>query len=222
MKKILLLPVLAVVLLVAYAPAIYAADALYHFMHNDHDALILGQVQSVENGVCTIKVSETIVSPFVADNIPPVRLLEPQTVQIDTAGLSYFGHENRPPAQGDQVLVSVNRTAGDRYEVSNGAYLVSSLDKHDLSVLMAEDAPTGCLPAAAAVECFVHSGAKITTFLFYGDTAVAYYMGKDSAYDKCLLIYYRGYDEVSPLTPVPGCRLPDPGITPTFEAFDCP
>ena len=218
-RKILPLTLLVIMALLLFAPTAYAADALYHFMHNSHDALILGHISSVEDGICTIMVSETIVSPVNAVNASPKRLLEPQMACINAADILYYGHENRPPLLNDNVLISVDQVAGDMFAVANGAYLVNGLDKLNFSVILAEGAPSRYEPAAAAVECFMLSNAQISTYLFYQDTAVGFYMSKDRNPEKIMYIYYQGYNEVKPRTPVPGSLLPQPGMAPTFEVF---
>jgi hypothetical protein len=189
-------------------------------MHNSHDALVLGSITGIERGVCTIAVAETIVSSYTAGGAPPAYLLEPETVTMRAADISFFGHEKRPPRHGDRVLISVNQAAGGLYTVANGAFLVSSLDKFDLSVVLPEDAAPGCLPVAAALECFVHSSGKIATFHFYQDIAVSYYMGKDRDFGKGIFIYYLGYEDITPHSPVLGSRLPHPGMDATYEVHN--
>lgn len=216
-KNLLPFTILVLSFLLLFAPTAYGADALYHFMHNSHDALILGRVSSVEDGICAIDVSETIVSPINARNTAPARLLKPQTVKINMSDIIYYSHENRPPLLDDNVLISVDQVAEDMFTVANGAYLVDSLDKLNISVILAADAPGSHRPAAAAVECFMLSNAQISTYLFYEDIAVGYYLDKDHDYHKSAFIYYQGYAEATPRTPVPSGRLPHPGPAATFE-----
>ena len=218
-KRVFILFSLIIMCMTPFAPALYGADALYHFTHNSHDALILGQVVAVKDGVCTINVSDTIISYASAKNASPDRLLKPDTVRISVSELHFFSHEDRLPQPEDKVLISVNQVAGDMFTVAHGAFLVSGTDRTDFSVILAKDAPSVSLTVAAAVECFALSGGRVSTFLFYEDIAVGYLMGKSGDRATIVYVYYRGYDKVTPRSPVPGAKLPHPGVDATYEVY---
>ena len=218
-KRVSIFLVFVIMSMMSRAPVLYGADALYHFTHNSHDALILGQITAVADGVCAISVSDTIISGASAKNASPDRLLKPDTVRISVGELRFFSHEDRLPQPEDKVLISVNQVAGDLFSVAHGAFLVGGTDRTDFSVILAKDAPSARLPVAAAVECFVISGARVSTFLFYEDIAVGYLMSGRGDKATIVYIYYRGYDKVTPRSPVPGAKLPHPGMDATYEVY---
>ncbi|MCL1916718.1 MAG: hypothetical protein FWG14_00130 [Peptococcaceae bacterium] len=62
MGKIIRILFISIILILICSNNINAADTLFRFMHNNHDALIIGTVISIENNIMTIKSVDRIVS----------------------------------------------------------------------------------------------------------------------------------------------------------------
>lgn len=167
---------LLIILLVVFMPysAVYAADALYRFMHNDHDALIIGEIVSVDNNNLKVHVEKNIISGKELNQSSPkkqIKLAEAKIVSPFNYG--FFYNENSSsivnPSVGDYVLLSLEKSATG-FKIAWGAYKVDSLDYKNLSVVLPENPAIWSQMDAAAIKAFVNSDGKITKFSFDGDT----------------------------------------------------
>lgn len=156
----------------------YAADQLYRFMHNDHDALIIGEITQIDEIGVKIRAVKSITSARDLNKNYPKKQLKLSEAKIvlpfDYAG---FHDENGSyivePHVGDYVLVSLEKV-GNNFKVAWGAYKVNSLDYKNLSVVLPENAEVWSKMEAAAVGTFVNSDGRITEFAFDGDSKTVY------------------------------------------------
>jgi len=155
---------------------VYAADAQYRFMHNDHDTLIIGEIISIEEDDTIIRVEKHIVSVKDLNANSPKKQLKPKEVNIISPfGYNFFYDEDGSsmigPSVGDYVLVSLIKS-GSGFKVAWGAYKVDSLDYRNLSVVLPEESSIWARMEAAAIKAFVNSDGKVTEFSFDGDRKI--------------------------------------------------
>lgn len=152
----------------------YAADQLYRFMHNDHDALIIGEITQIDETGIKIRAVKGITSAKdLNENHPKKQLKLSEAKTIPPFDYMGFHNENGEPHVGDYVLVSLEKVGND-FKVAWGAYKVNSLDYKNLSVVLPENAEVWSKMEAVAVETFVNSGGRITEFAFDGDSKTVY------------------------------------------------
>lgn len=151
---------------------------MYRFMHNDHDALVLGEVIEVtENGV-TVKVEKQIISSKDLNSSSPKKQISIKgTIKIGgIKEYAFFNGTNaveNSPRKGDYVLVSVIKK-GDSYMNEWGVYKVDSKDYSTLNVLFPKDASQDSKMNAAAIKTFINSDGTINDFSFDGNTGKVY------------------------------------------------
>ena len=109
-KRIIIFLIAAVVLQIN----VYAADALYRFMHNDHLALIIGEVVVVEEKLISVRVEKNLVSTQ-SLNTPGRKQVKLANADIK-APLEYM-HFNEGqhgsaahPVKGDFILISLEES----------------------------------------------------------------------------------------------------------------
>lgn len=156
----------------------YAADALYRLMHNDHDALIIGEIADIDEIGAKAKVVKSIVSAKnLNENHPKKQLKLSEAKIIMPFGYTGFYNEDGShmvnPRVGDYILASLNKH-GNNFEVAWGAYKVDSLDYKDLSVVLPENSKIWSRMEAAAIKVFINSDGQITEFAFDGDSKIVY------------------------------------------------
>ncbi len=166
--------ILAVAFLLILPVTVSAADALYRFMHNDHDALVIGQVTKVSGDKITVKVVKSIISAKDLNAGAPKKQLSLKTVTISgvTGYAFYYNDKGNPvlaPKIGDCVLASLIKSK-QTFKIAWGLYKVDKTDYKTLSVLYKADSRPYVKMCAAAVKAFVNSGGKLTKFSFNGDT----------------------------------------------------
>lgn len=155
-----------------------AADPLYRFMHNDHDALIIGEITGIHETGVRVRVEKSIVS---AENLnethPKKQLSLSEATVISPFGYEGFYNEDSScivdPSVGDYVLLSLKKT-GNKFEIAWGAYKVDSLNNENLSVVLPDNSQVWSRMEAAAVKVFVNNDGKITEFAFDGDSKTVY------------------------------------------------
>jgi hypothetical protein len=153
---------------------VYAADALYRFMHNDHDALVIGEIISADENAIKVRVEKSIISGKdlnVSSAKRQLKLAEAKIVPSFRYSLFYNedGSSIINPSVGDYVLLSLKKYGTD-FKIAWGAYKVDGLDYKNLSVVLPEAKDVWSQMEAAAVKAFVNSDGKITEFSFDGDT----------------------------------------------------
>jgi len=158
------------------ASGVYAADALYRLMHNDHDALVIGEIISIEGNNTIVKVEKSIISSKdINANNPRKQLQLKEAKIIEPFGYNFFYNEDGSnmidPSVGDYVLISLMKS-GNGLKVAWGAYKVDSLDYKSLSIVLPEGCPVWAKMDAAAIKAFVNSDGKITEFSFDGDANI--------------------------------------------------
>lgn len=167
------IPLILLVILVL-CTGVYAADALYRFMHNDHDALVVGEIISVDESSVKVRVEKSIISGKdlnVSSAKKQIKLSEANIVPPFSYNL-FFNKEGSSidgPEAGDYVLLSLKKYKSG-FKIAWGAYKVDGLDYKDLSVVLPVNHDIWSRMEAAAINTFVNSDGKITEFSFDGDT----------------------------------------------------
>lgn len=157
---------------------VFAADALYRFMHNDHDALVLGEVTEVlENGVKINVVHQIISSQDLNESSPKKQISLKGAITVEGVDkYAFFRGENNAetsPQKGDYVLVSIIKKR-NKYINEWGIYKVNSKDYRSLNVLYPKEASEGTKMDAIAIETFVNSNGTIHNFSFDGNAGKVY------------------------------------------------
>lgn len=171
---------------------VYAADALYRFMHNDHDALVIGEIISADENDIKVRVEKGIISGKdlnVSSAKKQLKLAEAKIVSPFSYNFFYNedGSSKINPSAGDYVLLSLEKD-GTGFKIAWGAYKVDSLDYKNLSVVLPEEPNVWAKMEAAAIKAFVNSDGKVNEFSFDGyDKTV--HAGKDQT------VIFDGSDE---------------------------
>ena len=155
---------------------VYAADALCRFMHNDHDALIIGEIISIDENIVKVRVEKGIISAKDLNKSAvkkQLKLTEADIVSQFKYGFFYDEHDSSKanPSVGDYVLISLKKS-GTSFKIAWGAYKVDSLDYKNLSVVLPENARMSFKMDAAAIKAFVNSDGEITEFSFDGGAKI--------------------------------------------------
>ena len=162
--------VLVIFMLLLLCKTAYAADALYRFMHNDHDALIIGEITNIDENDAEVKVVKMIVSTKNLDENHPKKQLKLSEASV-ILPFDYMGFYDEDgsnavnPSEGDYVLLSLNK-AGHNFKIAWGAYKVNSLDYKNLSVVLPENPEVWPKMEVAAIKVFVNSDGQIAEFAF--------------------------------------------------------
>ena len=156
---------------------VHAADALYRFMHNDHDALIIGEITNIDENDADIRVVKIITGAKNLDGSNPRKQLELSQASVilpfDYRGFyDADGSNTVDPLEGDYVLLSLNKVGPD-FKVAWGAYKVDSLDYKNLSVVLPENPEVWPQMEVAAIKVFVNSDGQIAEFAFDGNSVYA-------------------------------------------------
>ena len=151
---------------------VYAADALYRFMHNDHDALVIGEIISADENDIKVRVEKGIISGKdlnVSSAKKQLKLVEAKIVSSFSYNFFYneYGNSIINPSVGDYVLLSLEKYETG-FKIAWGAYKVDSLDYKNLSVVLPEDPNVWAKMEAAAIKVFVNSDGKVNEFSFDG------------------------------------------------------
>jgi len=129
-KSIILYTVLSIMIIASGSIRTLAASWDYRFTHNDHDALIIGEVISQNKHMINIDVKGYIVSPFDISTENPRKQLRPHSVTV----VNIHGAWVSDLEIGNYVIASLN-SSGNKYEVAWGLFLVDSLNHKTLNVL---------------------------------------------------------------------------------------
>jgi hypothetical protein len=170
--------VLVIFVILLLCSTAYAADALYRFMHNDHDALIIGEITAINENDADVRVVEMIASTKNLDESRPRKQLKLSQVPV-ILPFDYMGFDDEDvsnkvnPSKGDYVLLSLNKV-GRSFKIAWGAYKVNSLDHKNLSVVLPENPEVWSKMEAAAIKVFVNSAGQITEFAFDGNSKTVY------------------------------------------------
>lgn len=164
--------VLTLLVILVLHTNVYAADALYRFMHNDHDALVIGEIISADENAVKVRVERGIISGKDLNIDAAKKQLKLVEAKI-TSSFSYNffynedGSSKINPSAGDYVLLSLKKD-GTGFKIAWGAYKVDSLDYKSLSVILPESPNVWAKMEAAAIKAFVNSDGKVNEFSFDG------------------------------------------------------
>lgn len=161
--------------------SVYAADALYRLMHNDHDGLIIGEIISIDEDNIKVSVEKSIISSKDLNSSAVKNKLNLDEVNIISSfkyGFFYDENDEKAnPSLGDYVLMSIEKSGND-FKIAWGAYKVNNLDYESLSVVLPEDSNMSSKMDAAAIKAFVNSDGELNEFSFAGQK-VTVYAGED-------------------------------------------
>ncbi len=169
---------------------VLGADHLYRFMHNDQDALVIGEIRHVDEDIITVNVSKQITSSKDL-NTPPIKQSSiPDKIKIEDVEkyALFYGSTSSDarPKKGDYVLASINKK-GKNFKWAWGVYKIDSTDHKSLNILSAKN-DYGAKKEAVAIKTFINSDGKATEFTF--DSSKVYCDGEviyDSSKDKSLI-----------------------------------
>lgn len=171
--------ILLLVMLAVLPKTAVAADAMYRFVHNDHDALVIGEVTEVKGSEITIDVKDQIISSrHINVGSPKNQISIEGTIKVTNINQYHLFYDTDIfPQAGDYVLVSINKN-GRSYTNAWGSYKVDSTDYETLNVLYPEKASKYVRMDAAAVKLFVNSNGEKTDFAFDGPAGIVYSDGE--------------------------------------------
>ena len=168
------LKILIVLILVLAIPmTTFGADALYRFMHNDHDALVIAEVIEIDSEQIIFRVEKSIVSDKdlnMYSKTKQQKFDEFTMYRKVLSNISLYGdisNEDNFIKEGDSYIISLNKKLSN-FEVAWGAYKVSSLDYKTLDIIYPKNAPEWRIMEATAIKYFVNSDGKKTEFSFNG------------------------------------------------------
>ncbi len=146
----------------------YAADAEYRFTHNDHDALIIGEITEFSNDTMVIKAVDYIVSTKDLNVNAKKKQLRPNVIKLTSDSVKRLkenaGSGWGPKFEvGDSVVASLDKK-GSKFDIAWGFFKADSTDYKTLSVEAYSPM------TAAMIKDFINSGGKYTEFSFDGDT----------------------------------------------------
>ena len=184
----------------------YAADQLYRLMHNDHDALVIGEVTESSENEITVDVEKQIVSSKDISLVSPNKQITIKgTITVGRVTEYALFYEDKStesrPQKGDYVLVSINKT-GNNFINAWGIYKLDSKDYKTLNIIYPKDASIYIKMDAAAIKYFVNSNGTKNEFSFDGNQGKVY-SGKKLIYDGSLENENSSvYEDISALVPI--------------------
>lgn len=105
----------ALIIFFVFTINVYAADALYRFMHNDHEALVLGEIVHIDEKFVSMRIEKTIVSAKDLNQSSPKKQVKLKNVDIVTP-MKYMtftiegNTAESEPTIGDYALTSLQKT----------------------------------------------------------------------------------------------------------------
>ncbi|MCL1916717.1 MAG: hypothetical protein FWG14_00125 [Peptococcaceae bacterium] len=166
-KSIRILFISIILFLIGSNNANASEDILFRFMHNDHDALIIGTVTSIEDNIMTIKSIDRIVSASSINN--------KEQLWFDEASFPLTIYAPERFNVGDHVIVSLHKKEKGLF-IRNGLYKVSGTDFRTLKV----EHPI-CPATGTMLTDFVNSGGLYTQYSIGGGEIVTrYYLGEET------------------------------------------
>lgn len=93
--------------------SVYAADALCRFMHNDHIALIIGEIVRVEEEYISVRVEKNIISSKDLNANAPKKQKKISNADVSSSfkyGLYNEDDSKAKPSLGDYVLMSLTES----------------------------------------------------------------------------------------------------------------
>lgn len=181
--------ILLIIILISNCITVYGADQMARFMHNDHDALVIGEITEVFRDQITMNVHKQIVSKNDLNSSRPKKQISIDgTIKVDNIEEYMLFHGNNSvesrPKKGDYVLVSMNQKV-NKFTNAWGIYKLDAKEYDIANILYPEDASMHLKMDAFAIKQFLNSDGKETDFSFDG-SAGKVYLGKKLIYDATL------------------------------------
>lgn len=173
MKKTFLILLLVSILLIPMV--VFGADALYRLMHNNQDALVIGEITKVNDNSLEFKVKKSIISGKDLNENSKLKQLDIDEFKLgnkELIRLHFFDNvenENEKEffKEGDFYLISLNKKMTG-YEIAWGMYKLSSSDYKTLDVLYGKNPSQWEIMEAMAIKEFVNSDGQENQFSFHG------------------------------------------------------
>lgn len=178
----IIISVVSVVIVFFNYNTAFAADAMCRLMHNDHDALVLGEVIEVSENEITIDVENQIISSKDLNVASPRKQISIEGI-VTIGGIKEYAFFNgtnsieSSPQNGDYVLVSVIKK-GDSFINAWGVFKVDSKDYRTLNILYPKEASRHTKMDVAAIKAFINSNGTKNDFSFDGNTGKVYSNGE--------------------------------------------
>lgn len=177
-KRFLTISIIFLVIFTGFNPA-YAADAFYRLTHNDHDALVIGQIIAVSENNITLEIKKQIISTADLNVSDPKKQIPLQgVIEVRNPGdYIYLQGSEATPQIGDYVLISINKK-GKSFAMAWGMYKVDSLDYKSLNVLYTEGASHFVIMDTVALKAFINSDGEKNNFSFDSSKGIVYSDGE--------------------------------------------
>lgn len=163
MKKFIV-TLCAVIILLTFPAATFAADALYRMLHGDaesfkqdQDAFIVGQLIDKQGDKFTVKALKVLSGKLKADSIL-------------VSGDFTYGWDKATPKENDFCVFSLKKT-GDYYKKAWGIFKATSGDYKTLKLERLNAPSPGLLGDLACIQWYVNSGGTENDFYFNSNTA---------------------------------------------------
>ncbi len=156
-----------------------AADGDYRLMHNDHDALIIGEITKITEDEMLVQVEKQIIN---LTGWMKKQATISDTIVIDRINYYRFydGSEEGRPNKGDYILASLDKTPGG-FKDAWGIYKVDSKDYKILSVIIPKETASSYLNlTSTAINRFINSDGKDSEFSYDGNKL---YLGEELIYE---------------------------------------
>lgn len=170
--------IIAIIIVLCSYTTILAADALCRLMHNDHDALIIGEITEISEDKITIDIEKQIISSKDLNLYAPRKQI-PMEGRVTVGEIQeytlFYGSDSTEgyPQKGDYVLMSLLKK-GDNFISAWGIFKLDSKEYTTLSVLYREHASKYIKMEAAAIKAFINSDGEKNEFSFDGSTGKVY------------------------------------------------
>lgn len=162
---------------------IFAADALYRLMHNDHDALIIGQIIALSEDKITVEVKKQIISSKDLNSSSPIPQISLEQKRITIQNVERYAYyydkdlEEGNPQIKDYVLASVNKK-GFNFVNAWGIFKVDSLDYKMLDIVFPKNTSKHNRMELFALKTFINSDGHKNDFRFNSATGEVSFEGK--------------------------------------------
>lgn len=168
-------------LMVLGSNSAFAADWDYRLMHNDHDALVIGEITEIVDNKMLVQVEKQIINPEGWD--------KKQTslsgiIAVDSIEYYRFfveGDEEGKPKVGDYILASLDKSQ-QGFKEAYGIHKVDSKDYKTLRLIIPSNKTASAYlnVTIAAINHFINSDGKDSEFSYDGNRL---YLGEKLIYE---------------------------------------
>lgn len=174
--------IIFIVTMIISQGTVFAADALYRFMNNDQDALIVGQIKNIEDEYMNVEVSRQIMTPL--NRIISILkrrafLNEDDNIKVEKVNTySNFdeNNENGKLEEGDYIIASMNKE-DSHFKVVWGIYKLTSNNMKKLDVIYPNESKDTAMEAYS-IEVFINSNGRKKDFSYNYEKSQVLYKNK--------------------------------------------